>query len=323
MWPLNIFPPAWHLCLQCPLLFPCPPLQASHRSPSPLRQNRARQTSMNGTPGGTNLCNPTPRNNRKPSRLKVNIMITTLDISGFTAPSSNVSGIDKWSTINRTINKNHIAILTLQETHLDPSLLQNVVTCFGKRLEILISAHPENPHSTAGVAFVINKALINLQNYMMHELLPGWAATLKIKWLDDEELALLNVYAPNVQEENAAFWDIIDNMWWSIHLRCPDFLLGGFNTTEDKIDCSTTHLDDANATNALRALCHTMKLQDSWRHSYPTERSFTYRANANSRQIQSWLDRIYTTNQISNQIMEWKTLLTTVTTDHSLVIVMV
>ena len=92
-------------------------------------------------------------------------------------------GIDKCSAINRTMNKKRIAILTLQETHLDRARLQDVISCFGRRLEVVISQHPNNPRTRAGVAFVINKALINPKESKMYELQPGRAATLKIKWL--------------------------------------------------------------------------------------------------------------------------------------------
>lgn len=230
-----------------------------------------------------------------------------------------MTGIDKWSAINRTINNNHIAILALQETHLDPTRLQDVIACFGRRLEILTSPHPVNPRATAGVAFVINKALINPRNYKMYELQPGRAAALKIKWLEDEEMVLLNVYAPNARAENASFWETLDMKRRETNLRRPDFMLGDFNVTEEKIDRAPAHDDDTNATNALRSLRLALNLQDSWRHTFPNDRCFTYRANTNTGPIKSRLDRIYTTSSVNDKILEWKTLLTPVPTDHSLV----
>lgn len=150
------------------------------------------------------------RGNKPSLRIKANITIATLNLNGYMAPSCNMTGIDKWPAINHTINKYHIAILALQETHLDLTRLQDVTSCFEKRLEIIISQHPDNPRTTAGIAFVINKALINPKEYQMYELQPGLAAALKIRWLEDEELTQLNVYAPNVREEKAAFWETID-----------------------------------------------------------------------------------------------------------------
>jgi exonuclease III len=178
---------------------------------------------------------------------------------------------------------------------------------------------PDNPRATAGVAFVINKALINPRDYKLHVIQPGHAVALKINWLEDEEMLLFNVYAPNAREEHASFWERIDLKRRELNLRRPDFMMGDFNLTEDRIDRAPAHDDDMNATNALRSLRHTLNLQDSWRHTFPNERCFTYRANANGGQIQSRLDRIYTSNTISNHILEWKTQLSPVPTDHSLV----
>lgn len=175
-------------------------------------------------------------NNRQPKRLKANIVFVTLNVNGYAAPTSNMSGIDKWSTINRTISEHQIAILALQETHLDQTLLQDVQTCFRRRLEILTSQHPTNPCTSARVAFVINKELIRPREYRFHELIPGCAAALIIKWLENEETMLVNVYAPNTREEHVTFWDLIDTKRRACNLRRPGFVLGDFNVTEDKIN---------------------------------------------------------------------------------------
>ena len=271
-------------------------------------------------PPSTNNPRPTGTDNNGPSlRLRANITIATLNINGYTAPASNMTGIEKWSAINRTINDNRIAILALQETHLDHDSLQQVRACFGGRLEIVTSQHPNNPRATAGVAFVLNKTMIKPSEYTLYELLPGRAAALKIKWLENEETLLLNVYAPNDRSEQATFWDSINERRQSLHLRRPDFMLGDFNVTEERVDRAPAHLDDPRATEALRALQHSLNLHDAWRHAFPHDRSFTYRATANGNHIKSRLDRIYTTEAVSNQILEWKTLITAVPTDHSLV----
>ena len=41
------------------------------------------------------------------------------NVNGYVAPTRNMLGIDKCSAINHTVNKKRIAILALQETHLD------------------------------------------------------------------------------------------------------------------------------------------------------------------------------------------------------------
>ena len=104
-----------------------------------------------GAPLGTHRYPPLPganvNINHKPKNqtLKANISVASLNMNGFTAPNSNLSGIEKWSTVYRTINEHKIAILALQETHLDDNLLRSVHECFGKRLSVVNSKLPGNP----------------------------------------------------------------------------------------------------------------------------------------------------------------------------------
>ena len=241
-------------------------------------------------------------------------------MNGFTAPASKMTGIDKWSAVNRTISTHKIAILALQETHLDPALLHDIETCFGKRLLIINSQDPTNPRASAGVAFVINKTLITPKEISTAELIKGRALSLKIKWRENEETVLINVYAPNNRHEHPSFWKKIDAARRSNNVRRPDFLLGDLNVTEDPIDRAPAHADDLNAVEALRNLRHSLDLQDSWRHAFPHDRSFTYRANHNGHQIKSRLDRIYTSSTTAKHTFGWETCQTAVPTDHWMVL---
>jgi exonuclease III len=166
-------------------------------------------------------------------------------MNGFAAPSHNMSGIEKWSTINRTMSDLRIAILAIQETHLDDELESQVAQCYGKRLTLITSHNPTLPRASAGVAFVINKRLIKPSNITVFKLLAGRALALKIKWHDTEVTTLLNVYAPNTRAAQPEFWRKIDVSKRLYGLRNPDFMLGDFNVTEDAIDRSPPHLDDA------------------------------------------------------------------------------
>ena len=279
-------PTQTHPKMSClaPMPFDCLPSRSSEN----LRLNRTGLTRISGTPhvdpprtqhnapgnpqltgnNDTNIpappqANPPLPNNPRPAgtvdnrpslRLRANITIATLNINGYTAPASNMTGIEKWSAINRTINDNHIAILALQETHLDQDSLQRVKSCFGGRLKVVTSHHPDNPRATAGVAFVLNKSMINPSEYTLYELVPGRAAALKIKWLENKESVLLNVYAPNDRSEQIIFWDSINEKRQSLRLRRPDFMLGDFNMMEERLDQAPAHLDDLRAMEALRTL---------------------------------------------------------------------
>jgi hypothetical protein len=107
-------------------------------------------------PGETNLENLEPTPKKPPMRVTINI--ATLNMNRFTAHANHMTGIEKWSAVNCTMSIHKIAILTLQEMHLDPTLLQNVNECFGKKLMVLNSPDPISPCALAGVVFVINKS---------------------------------------------------------------------------------------------------------------------------------------------------------------------
>jgi hypothetical protein len=94
-------------------------------------------------------------------------------MNGFTAPSHSLNGIEKWSTITCTMNKLKIAILAVQETHLDDSRLHDILSVFGHKFLIIASQDPDSPRASAGVAFVINKKLIKPNEIIFHELHKG------------------------------------------------------------------------------------------------------------------------------------------------------
>ncbi|KIN93066.1 hypothetical protein M404DRAFT_36430 [Pisolithus tinctorius Marx 270] len=106
----------------------------------------------------------------------------------------------------------HLAILALQETHLDETQAASLNDTFIDTLHIITSTDPDHPLAR-GVAIALNKCLVK-----MHE----------------EKLNILNIYAPNDPSENQWFWETIhDNI---INLPQPDMLLGNFNIVEDSID---------------------------------------------------------------------------------------
>ena len=279
-----------------------------------------------GPPNGAHQHRPTPRElnpatpESQPNKpLRATINIATLNMNRFSA--HRMTGIKKWSAVNRTISDNKIAILTLQETHLEPALLHNIHECFGKRLKILNSQDPDNPRASAGVAFVINKKLIAPKEIRLHELIKGRAIALNIKWRENEEAVLINVYAPNDKNTHTTFWNNLEAERRLRQIRRPDFMLGDFNITEDPIDRAPAHPDNLYATAAIRNLRHSLDLQDTWRHAFPHERSFTYRAQSNGQQIKSRLDRIYTSSAAAKHTFGWKTCQTAVPTDHWMVLV--
>ncbi|KAH9990734.1 Endonuclease/exonuclease/phosphatase [Russula vinacea] len=240
---------------------------------------------MRGLAHGTATCG------RRDNNRKANITIATLNVNGFTAPSSSLSGIEKWTTIVCTMNKHKIAILAIQETHLDDNQLDDICSLF--------------------------------KQITFYELQEGRALALKVKWNETREvdMALLNIFAPNNKSEHKQFWENIETKRRLYRLHHPDFMLRDFNVTEENIDRAPAHPDDLNAISALREICHSWELQDAWCHSHPTERCFTYCNNANGQQIQSCLDRIYIARGTSWHTYGWHMGPTPTPTDHWIITV--
>jgi ribonuclease HI len=285
-----------------------------HAAPPDPREGNERQNRDQPPPGQQN-------NNNNNYKKRANINIATLNINGATAPTSNMNLIEKWSTINRTIRKEKIAILALQETHLDEERANDVHNCFQKSFHLHYSSDPNNPRSTAGVAFIINKALITPEHIRVRTIIPGRAVLLTIAWSSVKKISILNIYAPVDRQSQPEFWKRIERRRVRARLPRPDFVLGDFNVTEDPLDRSPPHPDDRAATDILRETKHSWEIQDQWRHAHPNERCFTYRAPRDGTWIQSRLDRIYTARKHATTLFGWKAGPTATPTDHWMVAV--
>jgi hypothetical protein len=87
-----------------------PSTPGGNNPPATPRDNQERQTTQ---PSG-----PAP----KKKSLRANIKIASLNINSATLPTENMSYQLKWKTISNTIQKDRIAILALQEAHLDEQM---------------------------------------------------------------------------------------------------------------------------------------------------------------------------------------------------------
>ena len=267
---------------------------------------------------------PGPVNNNKneqskQKRKRANVTIATLNMRGSSAPTSNMSVLDKWSRINYTLRKNKIAILALQETHLDDNLVECIRRCFGKNFDLLPSSDPNNPRSKAGVAFVINKALIPNKQPKLNILVPGRAIMLRLKWPDEKEIKIINIYAPVQDNKQPTFWAEVETARRTANLPRPDFLLGDFNITEEVIDRSPPSIDNQAATDILRDIRLAWGIQDQWRHTHPNDTLYTYRSSQRGKTALSRLDRIYIAKKHTQMVFDWQAEPSAVPTDHWLV----
>ena len=296
--------------------------QDNPRDISPTRHLTGRGSADRRT--STNIReNTLPKHPGKKSlRKRANIKIGTVNINGLHTGSEGNNMFEKWAEINATMKRDKIAILAVQETHLDEQNITAILKAFDKRLIILNSQPEINPRASAGVAFVLNKDLVDAEKLETKELIKGRALAIKLTWKrNSEETVIINVYAPNRRSEHQQFWKKVEDERRNKRIRKPDFVLGDFNVTEEPIDRSPARHDTQTATTALREYRLSAGVQDQWRHNFPKAREFTYRATINDLPIKSRLDRIYVSNNKANFTFDWKIAPSSIPTDHWMVTV--
>ena len=115
---------------------------------------------------------------------RANINIVALNINRAKAPTAKLNFTDKWMRINSTIRENKIAISAIQETHLNNKGVEIIEWCFGKSFKLLYLSDPISPTMKAGVAIIINKALIPMDNIKLHVLACNRLLGVVIGWTD-------------------------------------------------------------------------------------------------------------------------------------------
>ncbi|EIW54961.1 DNase I-like protein, partial [Trametes versicolor FP-101664 SS1] len=217
--------------------------------------------------------------------------------------------------LNQLVRVNKIAILALQEAHMNEERLNTLNKIFGAHLEIVCSPDPENETGARGVAFVINKRLINTANMTSTTIVPGRAMMLDLQWSEQRRLRLLNVYGPNDPSENAAFWDKLREA------RMPrlDVMAGDFNVVEDGLDRIPVRMDAPRAVKALADLVSWLSMLDGWRSENPQTKGFTFMQPSTG--SQSRLDRIYIRKAMSRDANGWNLTESGIPTDHKMVLV--
>lgn len=215
---------------------------------------------------------------------------------------STVSANDKWTNMNQIIREGKIGITAIQEAHLNQDILDTINTLFSKRMEVF-NSQGDNENAQ-GVAFVINKEIINTANITTNELIPGRAMSITIPWVEEKKLTILNIYAPNKHVDSAKFWNDIQKIYKeNENVPHPDLMLGDFNMVEDSIDRIPNRSDSNNTREALGDLKLALNLTDGWREVNEDEKGYTHTVTANGSQAR--LDRIYATKEIIETASEW------------------
>ncbi|KIY52217.1 DNase I-like protein [Fistulina hepatica ATCC 64428] len=223
---------------------------------------------------------------------------------------------NKWMHMNQLIRDKRIGILAVQETHLTQAHVDQIERIFGRRLKVLHS-DGENATQAAGIAIVLNKEIMDVQNTEWTEVIPGRAAALRANWGEsDGKICILVIYAPNAPRASKNFWEEIVEQWTLLELPKPDIMLGDMNMVEDSIDRLPERRDNEEMAEALDELKLYFRLKDGWRSANPDERGYTYMQTATG--SQSRIDRIYVTNAVQKNALHWEIEQTSIATDHKL-----
>ena len=143
---------------------------------------------------------------------------------------------NKWAAIHRLVRDKKLGVLAIQESHLTGDDVRIIHDLYGRRLHVLNSPDPTCANAARGVAFVLNREIVDVKSATLTELVPGRAATLKMKWHADKDITIVNIYAPNNTRENETFWQSLKEMKQNGRKPKADILLGDFNLVEDALD---------------------------------------------------------------------------------------
>jgi len=141
-----------------------------------------------------------------------------------------------------------------------------------------------------GVAFAINKDLVD-ENNLHHEIMiPNRASNIKSKWGDNQKLTLINIYSLNNKENKIKFFKKLASM--TRNNKHKDLcVMGDFNCVESDIDRSFPHRDNEKVVASWRKVTTRNKLIDVWRMQNPTRKSFSFFQT--SSKAMARIDRIY------------------------------
>ncbi|KAJ7112306.1 hypothetical protein C8R44DRAFT_527331, partial [Mycena epipterygia] len=192
--------------------------------------------------------------------------------------------------------------------------------------KIIHSAHSLAPTSTAGVAFLLNRKFIDVENAQVFELVPGRALMINVPWHKGRMLTIMNIYAPNTAQERDELWTELWTKWRDDkYLPFPTIVLGDWNFVEDARDrLSGSRASIPPSFYRLKSL---HQIEDGWRNTFSDDRQYTCiqrRTNPMTgfeHVSRSRIDRIYVHHDSFDIFRGWKIDQTAVKTDHSLVAV--
>lgn len=131
---------------------------------------------------------------------------------------------NKWPTIMKMMWRQRISILIFHEVQLpDGDFLNNLREQYQDRAKIIASVLPGRDGTKAAGVIIVVSTENGFTVESTHELLPGRALFVVIRW-KKLRLATLAAYTPNNSRENADFWKKISTQYLERNLPSPSIV---------------------------------------------------------------------------------------------------
>ena len=220
---------------------------------------------------------------------------------------------DKWPKLVSLIRSKGVAIAGLQESHLNEEETINLNDRFQKVVVI------NNGYSTSkeGIAFVLNKELVNGMKWKHTVIINGRASRLEIETEKDRGINIVLVYAPNNESDKIAFWKLLKVKLQNIGEMENVIMMGDFNSVENALDRYPHREDDERVKDAWKVIRNKFKLIDGWRLHNPIRKDYTFMQKATK--SMSRIDRIYMDSGIYVYGYNWDHVETAIS-DHNMVV---
>ncbi|KAI6707864.1 hypothetical protein JHW43_009607, partial [Diplocarpon mali] len=129
------------------------------------------------------------------------------------------------------------------------------------------------------------------------------------------DIQILGIYAPNQNQALLKFFTTLEALQGKF-----DIVLGDFNMVEAPTDRNPPHSDAPIVVKALRRFIDKHSLEDGWRTWHQDEKAYSFQSS-NATASTSRIDRIYTTEQVSEKTLNWDIIPALNISDHSMVMV--
>jgi hypothetical protein len=221
---------------------------------------------------------------------------------------------DKWKALTTLIRKQRVAILGIQEAHLNMEETDRVNNSNPKVIVI------NNGVSTTkeGIAFVLNKDLINETEWNHTVLIEGRASRLQIRVEEERGLDIILIYSPNTDKDKIEFWKTLNNKLEEQEGMNNVIIMGDFNSVENPIDRYPHRADEKKVTDEWDKIRLKYKVTDGWREHNPITKDYTYIQKTT--ESMSRIDRIYMNEEIFPYGYNWAHVSSAKISDHEMVV---